>query len=330
LAKPQQSLGRLETLACRLAAAQGKNPPRAERLRAVVFAGDHGVVVEGVSPYPQAVTRLMVQTFAAGKAAVSVLARAAGADLEVVDVGVIPGGAACQTPAGVRVVVAEGAARPTGNIANEPAMSAGEMAAALLAGHEAALRAAEDGIELLAVGEMGIGNTTAASALAAKWLGRDPAEVCGPGTGLDTQGVAHKASVVARAVARCPYDADDSAAVLADLGGSEIAAMAGCMLAAASRRIPVLVDGFICSVAALAAVRLVPAVRPYLIPTTLSTEPGHRAVLAALDIGEPLLALDLRLGEASGAALAFPIARAACRVVAEMATLADVLGQSPA
>jgi nicotinate-nucleotide--dimethylbenzimidazole phosphoribosyltransferase len=326
LAKPPGSLGRLEELVVQLAAIQRTERPRAERARVLVFAGDHGVArAEAVSPYPPEVTRLMVETFARGQAAVSALSRCAGSDTEVIDCGVLGLPAEIPVAAGVRLWRQPVARRVTGNLADEPAMSAAELAAALEAGRSAARRAADDGIEVVAVGEMGIGNSTAAAALAARLLGRPAHELCGPGTGLDTAGVARKAAVVERALARCALAPDDAAGALAELGGFELAAMAGCFIEAAHRGLAVLLDGFIASAAALAAVRLRPALRAYLVPATLSPEPGHRHLLDALAIGAPIFQLGLRLGEASGAALALPVVRAACRLVHEMATLESVL-----
>lgn len=322
LAKPPGSLGALESLAARLAGAQGRVPPTVERPRVLVFAGDHGVArAHSVSPYPPEVTAAMVRTFAAGRAAVSVLARAAGAGLEVVDVGVIGLGVVSSVDG---VTVHRAPVRPgTRDLVAGPALDEGELSAALQVGVDAADRAAADGVDLLAVGEMGIGNTTAAAAVAARLLGRPAEALVGPGTGLDSAGVARKAAVVARALDR--GGPTEPLLVLGDLGGLELAALAGCLLRAAERRIPVLVDGFIASAAALAALQHEPGLQPYLIPATRSTEPGHGAVLAALALGEPVLNLGLRLGEASGAALAIPILASASRLVREMATLAEVL-----
>ncbi len=320
-AKPPESLGRLEELAVRLSAAQASSPPASTPARVLVFAADHGVVAEAVSPYPQAVTAAMVRAFCTGGAAVAVLARQAGASLEVIDVGVA---AEMTAVAGSSLVLAS-VAKGTGNIAREPAMTLAQARQAVAAGADAATRAAKAGCRLLAVGEMGIGNTTAAAALAARLLDRPASAVVGPGTGLDAAGVARKISVVERALARSSAARADIAAVLADLGGFDHAAMVGAYLGAAARRLPVLVDGFIASVAALAAIRYAPSARGYLIPATLSTEPGHQAVLAALDLGPPLLNLELRLGEASGAALALPLASAACAIVSEMTTLAAIM-----
>lgn len=323
LAKPPGSLAALETLAVRLAAAQARPTPVADRARVVVFAGDHGVArEESVSPYPPEVTASMVRTFAAGRAAVAVLARQAGAELEVVDVGVAGLSELPPGTDGVRVVgarVAEG----TANLAAGPAMTPAQRDEALQAGAAAADRAAVDGVQVLAIGEMGIGNTTPATAIACRLLGRPAEELTGPGTGLDVSGVSHKARVIQRALDRT--DVTGPLDVLAELGGFELVAMVGCMLQAAHHRIPVVLDGFIVGASALAAVRLDPGLRPYLVAATRSAEPGHAAILDAVDAGEPLLDLGLRLGEASGAALALPLLRSACAIVEGMATLDDVL-----
>lgn len=328
LAKPPGSLGSLEGIALALAAIQRRVPPVAERSRIIVFAADHGVTAEGVSPYPAEVTASMVSAFAAGRAAVSVLARAAGAELEIVDVGVRAldhGRLAGHPDISVHTARVRGG---SGNIAREPAMSQSELAACMRAGAAAAERAAAAGVQVLALGEMGIGNTTAAAAVVARLLGVPAAQVVGPGTGLDAAGVARKAAVVERALARRGAPAHQPLAVLADVGGLELAALAGCMLAAAHRRLAVVLDGFIVGAAALAAARHAPALRGYLIPATRSAEPGHAHVLAALDIdslGKPVFQLDMRLGEASGAALALPVIRAAARLCSDMATLDEVL-----
>ncbi|MFF7710448.1 nicotinate-nucleotide--dimethylbenzimidazole phosphoribosyltransferase [Pseudomonas sp. NPDC007930] len=314
LTKPAGSLGQLETLAVRLAALQGTLKPSLEQLWVAIFAGDHGVVAEGVSPYPQAVTGQMLQNFVAGGAAISVLARQLGATLEVVDLGTA---SALQLP-GVRHI---GLGAGTANFTQGPAMSLGQCEQALAAGQAAAARARAAGAQLFIGGEMGIGNTTAASALACGLLGCSPAEVVGPGTGLDADGVAHKARVIERALLlhaglKAPLE------LLHTLGGFEIAALVGAYLASAQAGIAVLVDGFICSVAALLAVRLNPSLRPWLLFAHHGAEPGHRAVLQALD-ADPLLALGLRLGEGSGAALAVPLLRLACALHGQMATFAE-------
>ena len=322
LAKPPGSLGRLEVLAVRLAAAQGRCPPSAEAPRVIVFAADHGVArAERVTPYPPEVTAAMVRTFAAGRAAVTVLARAAGASLEVVDVGVVGLGPvrAGEGVAVVRAAVAEG----TANLAVKPAMRPEVVEAAIGVGADAVDRAFEAGCDVLALGEMGIGNSSSAAALAARLLGLPASALVGPGTGLDAAGVARKVEVVQRALDRGGPSAPRAA--LADLGGLEIAALVGAMSRASELRLPVLLDGFIASAAALVAVLEEPGLRSYLLPTTRSAEPGHGVVLDALALGAPMLDWGLRLGEASASALTLPLVRAATRLPREMATLAEVL-----
>jgi nicotinate-nucleotide--dimethylbenzimidazole phosphoribosyltransferase len=315
LTKPPGSLGRLEALAIRLAALQGTPRPKADRVRIAVFAADHGVAAEGVSAFPQAVTGEMLRNFAGGGAAIAVLARELGATLDVVNLGTVndPGDIA-----GVRRHVI---AASTGNFCQGDAMTEAQLDAALAAGVASVGTALAAGTDVYIGGEMGIGNTTAASALACALLGDVPDNLAGAGTGLDTDGVAHKRQVIARALqvhedARTPRDR------LRRLGGFEIAALTGAYIAAAQRGLPVLVDGFIASVAALAAVALKPDARPWLLFAHRSRERGHARVLDALD-AQPLLHLDLRLGEASGAALAVPLLRLACALHASMATFAE-------
>ena len=312
--KPRRSLGRLEDLACRLAAARGVAVPEVPEPAVVVMAGDHGVAEEGVSAYPAEVTAQMVANFARGGAASNVLARHASAEVVVVDMGV-------SVPVALPGVRAVSIARGTRNMAREPAMTLAQARAALEAGIALAGELADEGITLIALGEMGIANTTAASALAARLTGAEPAEVVGRGTGIDDAGLARKREVLSRALA-LHRDAREPLDVLACLGGLEIAGLAGVTLGAAARRVPVLLDGFITSAAALVAVRLCPAVAGYLVASHRSVEPGHRRVLDALGL-TPLLELELRLGEGTGAALALPLAAAAIRVLREMATFAD-------
>jgi nicotinate-nucleotide--dimethylbenzimidazole phosphoribosyltransferase len=310
--KPRGSLGRLERLAVRLAAIRAESPPATLRPVVLVAAGDHGVVAEGVSAYPQEVTRQMLATFAAGDAAVCVLSRLAGAELVVADAGVVE---SLDHPSIRDLRLGSG----TANAAEGPAMTREQAAESILRGAALARELVEDGATLLALGEMGIGNTTAAAAIAAVLLERDPAEVCGPGTGLDAAGVAHKAAVVRRMLHANEPRAADPLGALAAVGGFELGVLAGAVLAGAGARAVLLLDGFISGAAALLAVRLAPAARGYLVAAHRSSEPGHHAVLEALGL-EPLLDLDLRLGEGSGAALALPLVAAARSVLAEMAT----------
>jgi nicotinate-nucleotide--dimethylbenzimidazole phosphoribosyltransferase len=311
LTKPPGSLGRLEELGVFYAGARGVFPaPAPDKARVYVFAADHGVTVEGVSPYPSSVTAAMVANFAAGGAAISVLARACAVELRVVDVGV-------------------GAENGTRNLRREPAMPRARAEAALAEGVRHAGEAAAAGVAVLGAGEMGIGNTTAAAAVAAALTGTAPEEVVGRGTGVDDAGLARKTAVVRDALALHRPDARDPVGALAAVGGLEIAAMAGLMLGGAARRVPVVVDGFISGAAALAAVAIAPRVRDYLCFSHLSAERGHRLVCEALD-ARPLLDLGLRLGEGTGAALAIHLLRAAVRLQNEMATFASagVAGRS--
>ncbi|WP_108447155.1 nicotinate-nucleotide--dimethylbenzimidazole phosphoribosyltransferase [Halomonas denitrificans] len=315
LTKPPGSLGRLEALAVTLAGLAGEDFPDVTPPGVVVFAADHGVAEEGVSAFPQAVTAQMVANFVAGGAAINVFSRRIGARLEVVDVGVVG-----ELPD--HGVVHDRVRPGTANLAREAAMSRDEAREALAVGRRAARRAVAAGCRCLIVGEMGIANTTASSALLAALTGAPVSALVGAGTGVAGAALDHKRAVIEAAlVARAP-DPDDPLATLAALGGLEIAAMAGAYLEGAAHRLPLLVDGFIATVAALVACRLEPALRPYLIFGHRSHEPGHRLALEALD-AEALLDLELRLGEGSGAALAFPLLEAATAMLAEMATFAD-------
>ncbi|MFT0141428.1 nicotinate-nucleotide--dimethylbenzimidazole phosphoribosyltransferase [Alcanivoracaceae bacterium MT1] len=317
LTKPAGSLGRLEQLAITLSAQQQRPRPAVDRVRIVVFAADHGVCAEGVSAFPQEVTGQMIANFVNGGAAISVLARHLGAELEVVNLGT-----AHPLPARDGVVMAE-IAPGTANLATAAAMSEEQLQAALSAGRDAVQRAA--GAELFIGGEMGIGNTTAAAAVACALLDLAPEVLAGPGTGLDADGLRHKVAVLHRALQRhrdTVAEADQPLPVLASLGGFEVAALAGAFLAAAQTRIPVLVDGFIASVAALAATRLQPGLAEWLHFAHQSAEPGHARVLAALD-ADPLLRLNMRLGEGSGAAAAVPLLRQACALHNQMASFQD-------
>jgi nicotinate-nucleotide--dimethylbenzimidazole phosphoribosyltransferase len=315
LTKPPGALGRLEEAAIDLAALQGRSAPALDRVAVAVFAGDHGVAHEGVSAFPQSVTGEMVRNFARGGAAINALARHLAADLEVIDVGtaVDPGALA-----GVR---SARAGAGTANFCTGPAMTPAQRTMALAAGRAAADRAAANGAQAFIGGEMGIANTTAATALACALLERDPRALAGAGTGLDTAGVAHKVAVIERALARQPA-AQAPLDLLGEYGGFEIAALTGALIASARQGVPVLVDGFIAAVAALVGVRVVPSLAPWLVATHRSAEAGHAPVLAALGL-TPLLDLDMRLGEGSGAAVAVPVLRSACALHADMATFAE-------
>jgi nicotinate-nucleotide--dimethylbenzimidazole phosphoribosyltransferase len=327
LTKPAGSLGRLEELAAELAGLQASDRPTASRAPILVFAADHGVAARGVSAYPAGVTVEMLRNFARGGAAIAVLARELGCQLAVIDAGTL-----AQTP--VPGIVTDKPCRGTRDLSREPAMTHAELDHALGCGRRAVLRAADEGADLLLLGEMGIGNTTAAAAIACALLGRRPEDLVGEVSGVDTLGRARKVRVVDEALALhrlAPLEPGAAALMrcLAAVGGLEIAALSGAMIAAAQSRKAVLVDGFIASVAALAAVRLNPGAGPWLVYSHRSAELGHRAVLDAL-AARPLLDLSLRLGEASGAALALPLVRLACALHNGMATFkeAAVSGRS--
>lgn len=325
LTKPRGSLGRLETLAIELAAIQGAAIPQVRPAAAIIFAADHPVVAHGVSAYPSDVTRAMVSNFLTGGAAASVLARRLAIPLSVVDVGVAGGPIEAAEGADyVRDPVAELGA---GDLLERDAMTSATYAAALAAGRAAIDRAIDRtaDVRVVVLGEMGIGNTTPASAVGAMLLGREAAAMAGPGTGLDPGGVARKASVIDRAMARARaagLDAGDPHAVCAALGGRDLAALVGAMERALERRIAVLVDGFIVSAAALVLCRARPDSRTRLFFAHRSREPGHAALLAALD-ARPLLELEMALGEASGALMAFPVLELGCALHADMATFSS-------
>jgi nicotinate-nucleotide--dimethylbenzimidazole phosphoribosyltransferase len=312
LTKPQGSLGRLEDLAVRLAVIQG-GTPHVESPVLFTFAADHGVAAEGVSAYPQTVTAQMVENFARGGAAINVLARAAGARLIVADFGVrVPA-----TPSDS--VLDRRRGDGTANIARGPAMSRADAVQAIEDGAGLLFAAMEDGADFAGIGEMGIANTTSASALTAALTGRDAAEVTGRGTGIDAAGLERKTAVVRAALRVNAPDPRDALDVLAKVGGFEIAGLAGVVLAAASRRVPVAVDGFIAGTAALVAAALAPGVPDVLFASHRSPEPGHAILLARLGL-VPYLDLGLRLGEGTGAALFIHLARAAARLYTDMAT----------
>ena len=316
--KPPGSLGRLEALVRRLAAIRGEVPSDPPRPAIVVAAADHGVWDEGVSPYPRSVTAEMLANFAAGGAAVCVLARQAQARLILVDAGVLDTEAT--PPGAVRSAVVDDV-RGTANLARAQAMSRDVAVARIESGIALAEELADDGVDLVGIGDMGIANTTAASALCAALLPAPPSAVCGPGTGLEPAGVVRKVEVVAEALRANGLDrgAGDPLAALAAVGGLEMAFLVGVILGAAARRVPVLLDGFVTGAAALVATSLAPAVSGATIAATRSPEPGHGLVLERLGL-KPLLDLGLRLGEGSGAALALPLIGSAIAIVREMAT----------
>lgn len=318
LTKPRGALGALEALAVRLAALQGREKPAIDKPHLTLFAGDHGVVAEGVSAYPQAVTAQMLGNFVAGGAAISVLAREQGVPLRLVDLGTID--TSLELPGVHHLRLGAG----TANFAVQPAMTAEQCAAALQAGRDALQQVLAEGCDLFLAGEMGIGNTSAATALACALSDLRPAQLTGPGTGLDGAGVERKLAVIERALALHREHLADPTEALRRVGGFELAALAGAYLACAQAGVPALVDGFICTAAALCAVRLNPGVQPWLLFAHAGAEPGHAALLAELD-AVPLLDLGLRLGEGSGAALALPLIKLACALHGGMATFSEAL-----
>lgn len=317
--KPRGSLGVLERVACRLTAMNHGQAPRVDPARIYTCAGDHGVARQGVSLFPQEVTRQMVANFVANGAAINVLTRTAGVDLKVVDAGCL-GGAFPDHPALVQRKVAPG----TRDLSTEAAMSREECVRALENGIALAREARAEGVVTLGTGEMGIANTTPATALFCAYLGLSPQDITGPGTGLDAEGVRRKAGVIDRALAlHGPTIAkEDPVDVLAALGGFEIATLAGLILGAASLGMPVVVDGFISTSAYVAARAICPLVSEYAFFSHASAEPGFAAVMARLDAA-PLLHLDLRLGEGTGAAMAIFVLRSAANLYNEMATFAS-------
>ncbi|MGC2401527.1 MAG: nicotinate-nucleotide--dimethylbenzimidazole phosphoribosyltransferase [Acidobacteriaceae bacterium] len=313
LTKPPGSLGRLEDLAAQWFAIRQGNIPGAVKKSVYVFAADHGIAAEGVSAYPAQVTQQMVLNFLSGGACINVLARLNDVQVNVVDVGV-------DADLSSHTALLERKVRKgSRNMLREPAMSEEELAAALSVGLVLAEAAWAKGETLIAVGEMGIGNTTAASVMTAALTGAPAALVTGKGTGLDGEAYARKCRTVEAVVGRHFAQATDPLEILRCGGGLEIAAMTGMILGAAQRKLGVVIDGFISTTAAAIACELAPAVRAYLFAGHRSQEPGHRALLAHLDI-EPILDLDMRLGEGSGAVLAMPILEAAIRIFEEMAT----------
>ena len=302
--RPGGATARLDDLAVWLAGWQNTPAPTVERPGAIIFAGDHGVVTEGVSAYPAEVTQAMLDAFGKEQGSINALARVAGATVTAIDVGV---------------------GQPTGNIRVEPAMASERLANCFAAGRSAVDATDAD---LLIFGEMGIGNTTSAAALTSHYLGVKAAEVTGPGTGIDAEALANKQRVVDDAVARAGALADPIAA-WSELGGTEIVALAGAMFEARLRSIPVLLDGFIVGSAALAVHAIDPTATANCWAGHCSAEPGHRMILDHLGL-DPLLTLGLRLGEASGAMAALPLVRAACALLTEVPTFEEWFGPAPA
>jgi nicotinate-nucleotide--dimethylbenzimidazole phosphoribosyltransferase len=319
LTKPVGSLGRLEELAVQLYAVQEKRPLEAKPARMLTFAADHGVVAEGAAASPQAVTSLMLANFLRGGAGINALCAAVGAELRVVDVGV-----AADAPEDSPMLIKAKIARGSANLARGPAMTLDECLAALETGIRLARAARDEGARVIGTGEMGIGNTTPSSALLCAYLGFSPEEMTGMGAGLPPAGLSHKVDVIRRALAlhEAVARGQDSVAILAALGGLEIAALTGLILGGAASRLLVVIDGFIATAAYAAARAIAPTVREYCVCAHVSAESGHAAALARL--GEkPLLDLGLRLGEGAGAALGFALLEAAAAIFNTMATFEE-------
>ncbi|OXS53042.1 nicotinate-nucleotide--dimethylbenzimidazole phosphoribosyltransferase [Cohnella sp. CIP 111063] len=312
LTKPPGSLGKLEAAARQAAGVTGEAMPDLSRKAVIVMAGDHGVCEEGVSAFPAEVTPQMVLNFLSGGAAVNVLARQAGADVVCVDIGV---NADLSHPRLVSRKIRPG----TANIARGPAMTRDEAVAAIKVGYDVVAELAEAGTRVFATGEMGIGNTTPSAAILIALGGLTPEQAVGRGTGLDDDRLLHKRRVVERALEVNAADPNDPLDVLARLGGLEIAGLVGVIFGAAAHRSLVVIDGFISSAAALIASRLVPACAPYMLASHLSLEQGHKSMLETIGLS-PMIHMDMRLGEGTGAVLAFHFLDAAARIMREMAT----------
>jgi nicotinate-nucleotide--dimethylbenzimidazole phosphoribosyltransferase len=313
--KPRGSLGDLEALVARIGAVRGTADLGPLRAAIVLAAADHGYAAEGVSAYPASVTRQMLATYADGRAAINILARRAGADVLVVDAGV-------SEPFGHPAVRSLRLGAGTANAAEGPAMTREVAEHGLEVGAGLLAELADGGVGIVALGDMGIGNTTAASALCAALLPARPEDVCGRGTGIGDEALTRKIEVVRRALATNGADVNDPTRMLAFLGGYELAVLTGVCLGAPARGMVILLDGFVTAAAALVAARLEPTIRDYFVASHRSPEPGHGLVLTELGLA-PLLDLGLRLGEGSGAALALPLVQSALALFAEMATFED-------
>lgn len=316
LTKPAGSLGQLETIAIKLAGLQSTPKPRVDDVQITVFAGDHGIVAEGVSAFPQAVTAEMVRNFSRGGAAISVLARETEAKLSVINTGTVTELEALESVHDKRV------ASGTSNFMTQPAMTLAQCQQAMLVGRDAANDAKQSGMQLFIGGEMGIGNTTSATAIASALLNISPEHLAGPGTGLSSEGVQHKVQVIQRSLELHQAYLTSPLAVLHYVGGFEIAALVGAYLHCAKVGLAVLVDGFISSVAALVAQRISPESADWFLFSHQSAEPGHQQILAELH-AEPLLDINMRLGEASGAGVVLPLIKLSCALHNSMATFAE-------
>jgi nicotinate-nucleotide--dimethylbenzimidazole phosphoribosyltransferase len=316
LTKPQGSLGRLEELSIRLAGIKGQPIPKLRSKAIITMAADHGVAIEGVSAYPKEVTAQMVLNFLRGGAAINILARHIGARVIFVDMGV----ASDIKPH--HALLSRKIAYGTGDIAKGPAMTQEQAIQAIRAGIEIAEEETKNGLDIVGTGDMGIGNTTPSSAITAAITGEPVTSVTGRGTGLNDRQLANKVKVIEKALKVNQPNAEDAIDVLSKVGGFEIGGLCGVILGAAAHRIPVVIDGFISGAAALIAAGLQPRVKDYLIASHCSVEKGHKVILKYLGL-KPILDLEMRLGEGTGAALGISIAEAATRILAEMATFAE-------
>jgi nicotinate-nucleotide--dimethylbenzimidazole phosphoribosyltransferase len=316
LTKPQDSLGRLEELSIQLAGIQGRPMPQIRHKAIITMVGDHGVVAERVGNWPQEITAQMIYNFLSGGAGINVIARQVGARIVVVDMGV----AIALEPS--RQLLSRKITLGTRNIARGPAMTREQAETAVETGMEIVAAEVAKGLDIVGTGDMGIGNTTASSAVAAVMMGRPVTETTGRGTGIDDEQLKHKIEVIERALGvNCP-DSEQPLEVLAKIGGFEIGGLVGVMLGAAAHHIPVVVDGFISGAAALVAVALSPGLKDFLIAGHVSAADGHRRVLKHLGL-KPLLSLDMRLGEGTGAALGIFLAETSAMLLAEMATFTE-------
>ena len=316
LTKPPGSLGKLEDLAIMFSAIQKTQQPKVDNVHITIFAADHGVANEGVSAFPQVVTTEMVKNFSRGGAAISVLAKELKAKLEVVDLGTV-------VDAGeLEYVISSRIALGTANFSEQAAMTEEQLEKALDTGAAAVQRAIDAGAHVFVGGDMGIANTTSATAMACAYLNKAATELAGAGTGLDVKGISHKADVIQKALAKHNASSLSAIDILRFFGGFEIAALAGAYIYAAQQGLPVVIDGFITTAAALAAVKINPDSDKWFIYAHQSHEQGHKLVLKALN-ADPLINLNLRLGEGSGAAIAIPLLRQACAIHSNMATFAE-------
>lgn len=316
LTKPQGSLGRLEELSIQLAGIQGKPIPQIRHKTIIIMAGDHGVVAEKVGNWPQEITAQMVYNFLGGGAGINVVARQVGARVVVVDMGVA---AELKSNPGL---LSRKVAPGTQNMARGPATTEEQAVRSMETGIEIVAAEAAKGLDIVGIGDMGIGNTTPSAAICSLISGKPAAEVTGRGTGLTDEQLAHKVAVVEQAIRLNHPDPEQPLDVLAKVGGFEIGGLAGVMLGAATRRIPVVIDGFISGAAALIATALAPQLKGYLLAAHLSAEAGHRVMLDHMGL-KPLLNLEMRLGEGTGAALGIFLAETSARILAEMSTFAE-------